>query len=153
MIAFHTLDHRDLLFRDIRELKEQIEEFDLKISRILKTNFHTVYIRPPMGIINWWLLGDLVKCGHKILFVTHNPGDTFISEEGSQVYIQNLIAEIRAQDGGIIVLHNGVELVPKPGPDDYYNQKSPADREWLLKEVDELIKKMKSDGFEFILEW
>jgi hypothetical protein len=55
------------------------------------------------------------------------------------------------QEGGVIVLHNGLELVIKPRIKDFNDPLKPVNREWLTEFTDELIEILKSKGCLFSL--
>lgn len=152
VIAFHTANHESLIFKSYPELEKALLAFDGDISRILGKPFRALHIRPPVGMIGSGLAGKLSEQGYRLLPVTHNPSDTFVGKNESRNYIQGLIRKIQADQGGIIVLHNGVELFPQPGKEDFFREGNAANRDWLPDEVDRLIGELKSAGYDFILE-
>jgi peptidoglycan/xylan/chitin deacetylase (PgdA/CDA1 family) len=149
-IAFHSASHEPWFLMGPESLQGDLGDFDREVSAAIGEGFRALWLRPPLGVINLGLLDWLRKRGYSILYATHYPTDTFVDLAASRGDMERLEAKVRKDGGGIVVLHDGIELFPRPGPGDYSDPRSSADREWLVEGTRKFIISMKSAGYRFV---
>ena len=134
---------------DIRQDYEQgtaaiLAAFDNPAGRVS-------HIRPAYAVVTPVISKYAESAGQKILPFTIALDDYNRGPSGRDSVVKRLLAAIRKDDGGIVVLHEGIyhanesEIAHlRDDPSSGYN------RSWIPDAVDQLITELKADGFEFV---
>ena len=109
------------------------------------------HIRPAYGVVTLAISSYAESAGQRILPFTISLDDYNRGPSGSDSVVKHLLAAIRKDDGGIVVLHEGRHHANesqiahlRDDPSSGYN------RSWIPDAVDELITKLKAEGFKFV---
>ena len=109
------------------------------------------HIRPAYAVITPAISKYAESAGQKILPFTIALDDYNHGPSGRDNVVKRLLAAIRKDNGGIVVLHEGRYHANeskvahlRDDPSSGYN------RSWIPAAVDELITELKADGFEFV---
>jgi len=109
------------------------------------------HIRPAYAVITPAISKYATSVGQKILPFTIALDDYNRGPSGRDNVVKRLLAAIRKDDGGIVVLHEGRYHANeskvahlRDDPSSGYN------RSWIPDAVDELITELKDEGFEFV---
>lgn len=151
-IVFHSRNHDQVLTKSVDDLLADLAEFEAVLRQESDREIPVRWFRPPVGVLSLALQEGLGARGIGILPATHNPTDTFVSRRDAQAYLDNLLRHFRSQQGGILVLHNGSELFPRPSPQDFENPDSPAHRGWVADGLDEFLTAFEAEGYRFARE-
>ena len=109
------------------------------------------HIRPAYAVVAPVISKYAESTGQKILPFTISLDDYNCGPSGRDSVVKRLLAAIRKDDGGIVVLHEGrhhaneSEIAHlRDDPSSGYN------RSWIPDAVDQFITELKADGFEFV---
>ena len=109
------------------------------------------HIRPAYAVITPAIRKYAASAGQKTLPFTISLDDFNQGPSGKDNIVKRLLAAIRRDDGGIVILHEGRHHADeskvaylRDAPSSGYN------RSWIPDAVDELITKLKADRFEFV---
>ncbi len=149
-IAFHSRNHELYLTKSLIQFESEKQEFEEVLYQEIGYRVKITLFRPPVGILTNSFKNKLTANGTKILYATHNPTDTFINKNSSPKYIENLINYFDKKKGGILVLHNGSELFPRPTEYDFIDVNSAANREWVPEALEIIITTLKNRGYQFV---
>lgn len=148
-IVFHSWNHESYLDKDPDVFAKELEAFDEAVSGMIGRPFRASFVRPPFGFLSIALARRMEAMGLRQLCVTNIPSDGFVGSGASDAYMRGIERHILFNEGGQIVLHNGCELSPRPAEAFYYDVGSPANREWLARELEVLIKDLLEKGYGF----
>jgi peptidoglycan/xylan/chitin deacetylase (PgdA/CDA1 family) len=149
VIGFHSWNHEDFLFKGYADLAVDIQEFEQLVSQIIGEDYRVEYIRPPYGVWNNFLEADLRAEGYRFGYTSHIPTDTFVQAKDGQQYFQDLLEHVKTQNGGMLILHNGIELWLDPPPESYTDPESSNDRSWIHEELSDFISEVRALGLAF----
>jgi len=150
IIVFHSYAHENFVFKSFSTLMKDVAFFEQQISQILDEEYKVHYIRPPYGILAPGLRGKVEEEGYKVLDATHIPNDTFVNRRDGPKYLADLLKHIHKQQGGLLLLHNGIELFWPPKDEEYFDPESSVNREWLVELLPSFIQSLKEDGYNFV---
>ena len=109
------------------------------------------HIRPTYAVLTPTVRKYAASANQKLLPFTISLDDFNHGPSGRDDVVKRLLAAIRKDDGGIVVLHEGRHHADeskiahlRDDPSSGYN------RSWIPDAVDELITELKADGFEFV---
>ena len=109
------------------------------------------HIRPAYAVLTPTIRKYAASAGQKILPFTISLDDFSHGPSGKDSVVRRLLAAIRKDNGGIVVIHEGRHHADeskvahlRDDPFSGYN------RSWIPYAVDELITELKAEGFEFV---
>lgn len=148
-IVFHSRNHDQVLTKSADDLMADLAEFEAALLRESGRDIRVRWFRPPVGVLSLALQEGLAARGIGILPATHNPTDTFVARKDAPAYLDGLVRHFLSHRGGILVLHNGSELFPRPSARDFANPDSPANRTWVAEGLDGLLGAFEAQGYRF----
>jgi peptidoglycan-N-acetylglucosamine deacetylase len=151
ILVNHGFSHQSPIANgsDIRQDYEQgtaaiLSALDYSAARVS-------HIRPAYAIITPAIRKYAASAGQNMLPFTISLDDFSQGPAGKDEIVKRLVDAIRRDDGGIVVLHEGRHHADeskvahlRDNPSSGYN------RSWIPDAVDELITKLKAEGFEFV---
>lgn len=109
------------------------------------------HIRPAYSIVTPAISSYAESAGQKMLPFTISLDDYDHGPSGRDDVVKRVLAAIRKDNGGIVVLHEGRYHADeskvahlRDDPSSGYN------RSWIPEAVDQIITELKADGFEFV---
>lgn len=150
LIANHSYTHPFPL-GVIRWLPDQIDPTDRAIGEALGiSDYHSHFFRPPHGLLTPALHAVMRQRELRLLPVSYFIHDSAYSPATAHRVVDSLLARLRRDAGGIIVLHDGRCRRPFGlGKGDPASPHSGANRSWVPGAVDTLITTLRPEGFHF----
>lgn len=109
------------------------------------------HIRPAYAVVTPAIRKYAASAGQTILPFTITLDDYNYGPSDKDSVVKRLLAAIRKDDGGIVVLHEGRYHANESQVTHLRNDPSSGyNRSWIPAAVDELITELKADGFEFV---
>lgn len=149
LIVFHGWRHEFFVGLDRDRLAREMADFEQAVRRETGRPFQIRHVRPPNGLLDTTLAQALTAQGLVLVGASHFPTDPFVHTAASRQYLQDLGTAFQQTGGGVLVLHDGTELIPRPSPQDLRDPASPANRSWVPQALDRLIADFKTQGYVF----
>ena len=152
ILVNHSFSHQSPIARNSSDIRRDYEQGTAAILAALEDRTARVsHIRPAYGVVTPAIRKYAASAGQRILPVTIVIDDYNHGPSGRDIVFKRLLAAIRKDDGGIVVLHEGRHHANesevahlRDDPSSGYN------RSWIPAAVDQLITELKADGFEFV---
>jgi len=152
ILVNHSFGHLSPITGGRSEIRRDYERGTTAILAALKNPSGGVsHIRPAYAVITPTIRKYAESAGQKMLPFTISLDDYNCGPSGRDSVVNRLLTAIRKDNGGIVVLHEGRHHANesqvahlRDDPSSGYN------RSWIPEAVDELITKLKAEGFEFV---
>jgi peptidoglycan-N-acetylglucosamine deacetylase len=109
------------------------------------------HIRPAYAVVTPAIYKYAASAKQKLLPFTISLDDFSHGPTGKDDVVKRLLAAIRKNNGGIVILHEGRYHTDESKAAHLRNDPSSGyNRSWIPDAVDELITKLKAEGFEFV---
>ena len=152
LIANHSFSHPFPIGR-IRWITEQIKPTERAIGEALQvSDYRSRFLRPPNGLLTPSLRDALRQCELRPLPVTCYLGDDKHGPATADRVLAKLLACLRRDDGGIVVLHDGRCRPFGQGAGDTESLHSGGNRSWVPEAVETLLTTLHPEGFRFDIE-
>jgi len=152
LLGNHTYTHPFPL-GIIRWLPAQIDPTDLAIGEALGIpEYRSRFFRPPNGLLTPALHEAMRQRALRLLPVTCYIHDTAHGPATAHRVVEKLLAALRRNEGGIIVLHDGRCRRPLGLNGNPASPRSGANRTWVPGAVETLISTLQPEGFQFDIE-
>ena len=150
VLVNHSYKHDNLVFKNYEGIRSDLERCDEAVSAALGyTDFKMRYVRPPYGMLSKALEEYCNDSGRALLPVSHCPVDFFFGPGGKGLIVNMVVDDVVRQNGGVIVLHDRVYA--EKGIEKAFTKKNTLfDRSWIPQAVDEIITRLKAEGFSFV---
>ncbi|MDP6546800.1 MAG: polysaccharide deacetylase family protein [Phycisphaerae bacterium] len=152
ILVNHSFSHQLPITAGSSDIRQDYEQGTTAILAALEDPAVVVSrIRPAYAVVTPAMRKYAASAEQKILPFTISLDDFNCGPSGKDDVVKRLLAAIRKDDGGIVVLHEGRYHANesqiahlRDDPSSGYN------RSWIPGAVDELITELKADGFEFV---
>ena len=153
LIANHSYTH-PFPVGLIRWIPDQIDPTDRVIGEALGVNeYHSRYFRPPNGLLTPTLHDAMRRRALRLLPVTFYVHDTEAGPATAQHVLAKILAHLRRDEGGILVLHDRRSRRPfDPGEGETTSPSNGLNRTWVPGAVDTLLATLQPEGFHFDIE-
>jgi len=152
ILVNHSFAHLSPITTGSSDIRRDYEQGTAAILTALDNPEGRVsHIRPAYAVVTPAISKYAESAGQKILPFTIIIDDFDHGPQGRDSVVKRLLAAIRKDDGGIVVLHEGRYHANESDIAHLRNDPSSGyNRSWIPDAVDELITKLKADGFEFV---
>ena len=149
LMANHSFTH-PFPIAPIRWLSAEIDPTERAIGQALGiAGYASRFFRPPQGILTPSLRAAMRQRDLRVLPVSFFIHDTIYSPATAHRLLAGLLAGLRRDAGGIIVLHDDRCTRPLSAIGDPDSPHSAANRTWVPGVVDALISTLRPEGFHF----
>lgn len=150
LLINHTQTHIHPMRQKARELHREIAACDVEIARAIQVpDYESVYFRAPFGIVTPAVRRVVKRRRMKHVLLTHYGWDTRVGPHNWQAMVDGMVEDAVAKDGGLYVLHDGSLVPPLIAEKDW--NRSVENRSWVALAVEQLVSRLKSRGFQFVL--
>jgi peptidoglycan-N-acetylglucosamine deacetylase len=150
IIVNHSYSHRHPVLITEEEQWQSLLECDRVIGEILGIdNYKSEYYRPPYGIITRGFIRKLNENNIKLVPANYYVNDVMTGPDKADELLKELIEKTEEEQGGIILLHEFLNLKHPPPETEYYNNESRHNRSYIPELVDQLITELVSIGYRF----
>ncbi len=152
LIANHSYTH-PFPVGNIRWIPEQIDPTERAIGEALGiTGYHSRFFRPPNGFLTPAMREAMRQRELRLLPITFYAGDAEHGPATSRRVLAKMLARLRRDEGGIIVLHDRRCRPFGLGEGDTASPHSGGNRGWVPGAVDTLLAMLQPEGFHFDIE-
>ncbi len=152
LIASHSYSH-PFPIGPIRWIADQLEPTDRVIGEALGVSgYHSRYFRPPNGLLTPALHKAMRLRELRLLPVTFYAGDAEHGPATADQVLEKMLARLRRDEGGIIVLHDRRSRPFGLGEGDTASPRSGGNRTWVPGAVDTLLTMLQAEGFQFTID-
>ena len=152
ILVNHGFSHLSPVAGDSARVRQDYEKGTSAILDALDNPSARVsYIRPAYAVVTPAIRKYAASARQTLLPFTISLDDFRHGPSGKDGVVKRLLRKIRRDNGGIVILHEGRHHADeskvarlRDDPSSGYN------RSWIPDAVDELITKLKADGFEFV---
>ena len=150
VLVNHSYKHDNLVLKSYGAVRDDLEKCDKAVGAALQNkDFKMRYVRPPYGMVSKALEEYCSDSSRVLLPVSHCPVDFFFGPGGKGLIVNMVVDDVVRQNGGVIVLHDRVYA--EKGIEKAFTKKNTLfDRSWIPQAVDEIITRLKAEGFSFV---
>jgi peptidoglycan/xylan/chitin deacetylase (PgdA/CDA1 family) len=151
LLANHGFSHRSPITAWGGSIRQDYQQGTAAILTALNNPAARVsHIRPAYAILTPAIRKYAASVEQKILPFTISLDDFNHGPSGKDRVLKRLLAIIRKDNGGVVVLHEGRHHPDESKVAHLRNDPSSGyNRSWIPEAVDELITELKTEGFEF----
>jgi len=148
LLVNHSFAHDLRLVMMGREaIGAEIDRGDAAIGQALAIDhYRSRFFRPPGGMVTDHLLAAVRERDMRVLPISFFAYDHLVSPAVAPRLLEYLLARIRRDDGGLLVLHDGM-APPIWMPHCIPSHFNCANRAWVPEVVNLLIERLRDDGF------
>lgn len=150
VIVNHCYDDEWILFKRNKDIEQEIKQCNYAIGKALEIeNYCAPYFRPPYGFYRPSTKKIWEKYGMKVVPITLYAWDAKHGKDKKQKTIETIITKIQKNNGGILILHDGMSQVKNASVPDSADNNSRYNRSWVPEALETIIQSLKTDGFIF----